>query len=148
MCICMNFVNNYIMRGELIMFYDKLDEICTKNHISVTKLLKTLNMSKGNLTNWKNGASPNFEIVCKISDYFSVPLDYFADRENSLTDSEGEFKIMLKGSGKTATLYRIIEKLNKDGILLLTGYAKGLLESEEYTISDSEEEATASSMSA
>lgn len=63
------------------MFYNKLKELCEKEGISVTNLVVSLGISKSNVTNWKNGVSPNLNILKEISERFSVSIDYLLGSE-------------------------------------------------------------------
>lgn len=65
------------------MFYDRLKNICDSKGITVTFLLKSLNISTSKGTAWKNGSSPNSEIVKKIANYFNVTTDYLLGNEQS-----------------------------------------------------------------
>lgn len=65
------------------MFYLKLLELCEKNNVQVTALLKELGMSSGNLSKWKSGNIPKMNTVKKISDYFNVTADYFFHNQNT-----------------------------------------------------------------
>ena len=65
------------------MFYDRLDEICSKNGISVSSLVKALGLSTSKVTAWKNGSVPKGEILVKIADYFDISVDYLLERSNS-----------------------------------------------------------------
>ena len=38
------------------MFYERLLNLCKENNISLTNLVESLGMSKGNISKWKTGA--------------------------------------------------------------------------------------------
>ncbi|MGL5972473.1 MAG: LexA family transcriptional regulator [Oscillospiraceae bacterium] len=59
------------------MFYLKLIKLCKKEGVSVTKLVKQLGMSTGNLSKWKNGNVPKMDTIIKISNFFNISTDYF-----------------------------------------------------------------------
>lgn len=63
------------------MFYDRLKNICESKGITVTYLLKTLNISTSKGTAWKSGSTPNSEIALKIANYFNVSIDYLLGNE-------------------------------------------------------------------
>ena len=58
------------------MFYDQLKKLCSKKGITITKLVQQFQMSKGNITRWKNGGTPSLKIITKIAEYFGVSTDY------------------------------------------------------------------------
>jgi transcriptional regulator with XRE-family HTH domain len=64
------------------MFYQRLKKICDDRGITVTYLLKDLHISTSKGTAWKNGSSPNSEIVKKIANYFNVSTDYLLGNDD------------------------------------------------------------------
>lgn len=58
------------------MFYDRLKELCKENNITLTNLVKELNMSSGNLSRWKNGGVPKGDTLSALAEYFKVSTDY------------------------------------------------------------------------
>lgn len=65
------------------MFYERLVEICKKNSITITALLKELNISTSKGTAWKSGSIPNGGILQKIADYFNVSTDFLLGRTDN-----------------------------------------------------------------
>lgn len=63
------------------MFYERLRNVCDSKGITVTSLLKSLNISTSKGTAWKNGSSPNGEIVKQIASYLDVSTDYLLGNE-------------------------------------------------------------------
>ena len=61
------------------MFYEKFIELCDDNDIKPTKALQEIGISKGSITNYKNGTSPSDSTLKKISNYFKVDISYFDD---------------------------------------------------------------------
>lgn len=89
------------------MFYDRLKNICDNKGTSVTNLLKTLNISTSKGTAWKNGSTPNSEIVKQIANYFSISTDYLLGNEqknNSSEETSDEFEnkitLLARNKGK------------------------------------------------
>lgn len=62
------------------MFFNILQSECTKKGIKLTPLLTELELSKGNISKWKNGTLPNGEILIKIADYLGCSVDYLLGR--------------------------------------------------------------------
>ena len=58
------------------MFYDNLKPICDKQKIKITPLVEECGGTKGMISGWKKGASPNSEIVMKLSKRLNVTTDY------------------------------------------------------------------------
>lgn len=58
------------------MFFEQLTKACTMRNISVTSLTACLEISKSNVTNWKNGTIPNGEVIVRISDFLGVSTDF------------------------------------------------------------------------
>lgn len=46
-----------------------------------TDVAKILGISAQSYSTYENGREPNFEILCKIADYFNVSIDYLLGRE-------------------------------------------------------------------
>jgi len=65
-----------IVRGEFCLFYDNLKKECEKQGMKITPLILECGGTKGVIGGWKNGASPNSDIVMKLSVRLKVPTDY------------------------------------------------------------------------
>lgn len=77
------------------MFFDKLQEICKLNNTSVTAATEKLGYSRGSMSNWKKGASPNSDIVVQFAKLFNVSTDYFLmDDEPVTTLTEKEKRLL------------------------------------------------------
>lgn len=58
------------------MFYERLKELCKNRGTSVTAMAKALNLSSGNVTNWKHGRKPKVYIALKIAEFLNVSVEY------------------------------------------------------------------------
>lgn len=58
------------------MFYDRLQQCCTKIGTTPTALAKELSISTSNVTNWKKGTMPNGEVLIRLSEFLDVSIDY------------------------------------------------------------------------
>ena len=58
------------------MFYDTLIKLCKEHNVKITPLVVSCGGSRSSPLNWKNGASPNSDIVIKLAEYFGVSTDY------------------------------------------------------------------------
>lgn len=53
-------------------FYARFMDICKKNGVKPTPLIKSLGLSTGNLKKWSEGSTVNSDIVKKLAAYFGV----------------------------------------------------------------------------
>ena len=67
------------------MFWEKFLELCASNNTKPTTVASALNISKGSVTNWKKGVSPQETTIFRIADYFGVPADYFKEEQQTPT---------------------------------------------------------------
>lgn len=63
-----------------MVFWEIYDSLCKEAEISSAKVLTSLGISTSMTTNWKKGAIPNGETLCKLADYFDVSTDYLLGR--------------------------------------------------------------------
>ena len=64
-------------KGVLRMFWERVEALAAKEHITIKNMLIDLNMSLGSFSNWKKrGNIPSGEAVSKIAKYFNVSTDY------------------------------------------------------------------------
>lgn len=66
------------------MLYDNLKKECDRQGLKITPIVLECGGNKGSLSGWKKGASPNSDIVMKLSVRLNVPTDYllFGDEAN------------------------------------------------------------------
>lgn len=75
------------------MFYDNLKLICDEKGLKITPIVAECGGAKGSISNWKNGASPNSDIVAKLSVRLNVSTDqliFGKEKSPSLPDDEQE----------------------------------------------------------
>lgn len=75
------------------MFYAQFLELCNKEGVKPTPLIKSLGLSPGNLKRWENGSTVNSDILLMLSEHFGVSVDYLLTGKeyalkSSLTDDE------------------------------------------------------------
>lgn len=58
------------------MFFEQLKKACEIRNTSVTAVTMQLNISKSNVTNWKNGTTPNGDIIIRLSEFLGVTTDF------------------------------------------------------------------------
>lgn len=62
------------------MFWERVEALAAKEHITIKNMLIDLNMSLGSFSNWKKrGNIPSGEAVSKIAKYFNVSTDYLLE---------------------------------------------------------------------
>ena len=60
-----------------------LKDLRVEKVLSQTQLAKDLSLSKGIVSMWENGKrEPTLFYLIKLADFFNVPIDYLAGREN------------------------------------------------------------------
>lgn len=58
------------------MFYNQLEKLCLQHGITPSSVTQLLGMSKGTMSNWKKGGTPNGDAVVRFSEHFNVSTDY------------------------------------------------------------------------
>ena len=93
------------------MFYNQLEKLCKENNITVTSLLKTLNLSTSKGTAWKSGSIPKYDTLKSIAEYFEVSISYlfeedndekndFYNRQNNYGDVNGDYTATMNVGNK------------------------------------------------
>ena len=57
------------------MFYERLQELCRRQHTTVSSMLRELGLSTGSTGNWKKGQFPKGDVLMKIADYLGTSVD-------------------------------------------------------------------------
>ena len=110
----------------IFIFYDNLKKECERQGLRITPIVLECGGNKGSLSGWKKGASPNSDIVMKLSVRLNVPTDYllFGKEETSriiemptmsLTENEAE-------------LLNLFKQLSDREQLKLIGKVEGMVE--------------------
>lgn len=58
------------------MFYEQLNKLCKQRGITPTYATVLLGLSKGTMSNWKKGATPNGDVVVRFAEHFQVSTDF------------------------------------------------------------------------
>ena len=67
-----------------LSFIDTLQNLMKEKHISIEKLMKSLNMSETNYYRWKkNDNKPAMQSLIAIAKYFDVTIDYLVGKQNN-----------------------------------------------------------------
>lgn len=59
------------------MFYDRFYELCQRKGVTPTKVARDLGLRQSTVSMWKKqGTTPKYDTLQKLSDYFGVSVDY------------------------------------------------------------------------
>lgn len=64
------------------IIYERIDQLCKENKISINKLESILGFSASSIQKLKTTNSPSVDKVAKIADYFGVSVDYLIGRSD------------------------------------------------------------------
>lgn len=64
-------------------FWNNFYNLCKKQGIKPTPLIKSFNMSTSCITYWKNGSLPKIEHLILLADYFNITIDELIGRDTS-----------------------------------------------------------------
>lgn len=66
------------MRGEKIVIYERIRELCEMKAISIYRLEKDLQFPASTIVKWKD-SSPTVAKLKVVADYFDVSIEYFLE---------------------------------------------------------------------
>lgn len=85
----------YIFERGFYVFYDNLKIICDQKGVKITPIVAECGGAKGSISNWKNGASPNSDIVAKLAVRLNVSSDELIfGKETSPSLPEDELELL------------------------------------------------------
>jgi transcriptional regulator with XRE-family HTH domain len=120
------------------MFWERFYQLCEYNGFKPNPLGKSLGISSGSLTKWKNGGIPNGDSLIKIADHLNCSVDYLLGR----TDIVNYTPVADAGDDKyMGIMIENTRKLNDAGMEELVKYSEYLLSKDEYI--NSRQEGTA-----
>jgi len=76
-------------------FHERLNKLKNVKGDTQSNIAKAIGVTPQLLSYYFNGREPNYEILCKLADYFSVSLDYLLGREFSNNEKLQEQNIEL-----------------------------------------------------
>lgn len=98
------------------MFYERLKELCKERGTTVTKVVKELGMSTGNISKWKGGNKPKADSVSALAEHLGVSTDYLLGieelKQNSLDILDAQTFTL---SEKEKDFIRRLRKLDEEG---------------------------------
>ncbi len=101
------------------MFYENLKKICKDKGTNVTRLITELQISPGNLTNWKNGRKPKTEIALRIAEQLGVTVEMLfgtePKKESPTTELTGDEALMfaLYGDDNKDITHEMLDDIRK-----------------------------------
>ena len=72
------------------MFWNRFIDLCSKKNTSPTAVICELGLSRGSVTNWKNGKMPQDVTLNKIANYFNVTIEYLKGEEDKKEKDSAE----------------------------------------------------------
>ncbi len=116
------------------MFYDNLKAICDDKDIKITPLVLECGGTKGVIGGWKKGATPNSDIVMRLSVRLNVPTDVLLFGKEKRSPSQE----LDEDEQELLTYYKELSPMNKGLVKgeakALSGAIKKVLEEPENTI--------------
>lgn len=107
------------------MFWERFYNLCKNSNLSPNAVCAQLDLSKATATHWKNGTTPNGDVLVKIALYFNTSIDYLmglTENNKQLTQDEKDILHILNS---------IDSKYNRAKLLgYVECYAKQIIESE------------------
>lgn len=100
------------------MFWEKLCSLCSERNTTPTKLVTELGLSRGSVTNWKQGKIPHYQTLQKLADYFGVSVDYLL----------GKTKQKEKPSPEGESFEEDVVIVHRDGKAIVRRYTKEQLD--------------------
>ncbi len=76
------------------MFYDNLKLVCDSKGLKITPIVAECGGAKGSITNWKNGATPNSDIVIRLAARLEVTTDFLLLGSDKCTCSEEQEELL------------------------------------------------------
>lgn len=79
---CLLFLLSAQTTGVLFMNYNAFKQKCKEKGYSASSLVTELGISKSNITNWKNGGNPSYEILIKMAQTLECSVGYLLGTED------------------------------------------------------------------
>lgn len=113
------------------MFYDNLKRICDEKNLKITPIVVECGGAKGSISNWKNGATPNSDIVARLSVRLNVSTDLLIFGKENRSSAEQ----LTDNEKKLLTYYNKLSDIDK-GIVI--GRAEQLAEESKRDLNEAE----------
>ena len=106
------------------MFFEQFKLICSMRGTTPTSVIRKIGLSSGNVTSWKNGASPKKDVIEKLAQELNVPVSAFF---------EGGLPSLPQLQPEEAELLEVYRQLGQSGKRRLMGKAYELLDGQSAT---------------
>lgn len=80
------------------MIVEKIEILCKKRGINISKLEKECGIGNGTIARW-NKSYPRTDTLKKVADYFGVSIEYFINDEPEQKDKKPTFNDIRKEHG-------------------------------------------------
>lgn len=91
------------------MFWENYLSLCKKENMSPTKLAKSLGISSGTVTGWKNGTIPSEYNLQKIADYFGLSVwDLLSKTQDESARQGARTPVEIRSDIRDDYAYRIL----------------------------------------
>jgi transcriptional regulator with XRE-family HTH domain len=110
------------------IFFERFADLCKEIGETPNSVAKTLGISSGSVTAWKNGTEPRNKTLSAIADHFGVTTDYLLGKETEKAPTgSGERDILDEVDLAFYGNYKELSEANKE---TLRAMARVLLEQE------------------
>lgn len=79
-----------------MVFYYKLEKVCEEKGVSVSPLLESVGLSKGNIARWKRGEEPKASTKHLLAKALEVPASVFLEDEAAAQPEDEELRKYLE----------------------------------------------------
>ena len=90
------------------ILYQRIEELCSSHHVSITRLENECGFSNATIKKWKETSIPGIDKVQKIAKYFNVTTDYLLGNTDIPTPADE-----LLGDHDIVTLQRAKSKMSQ-----------------------------------
>lgn len=104
------------------MFFDILQSVCDEKGVSVSALLDSVGMSRGNINRWRAGLSPKPATIIKLADSLGVERERLMPTKSKKSTPEPEDGLTAKDRRDIARdLEKMMNDLENSGDLMFDG---------------------------
>ena len=98
--------------------YNKIDELCKINNISINTLCMSTGISRSTLSELKAGRNKSIssDNLSKIADYFKVPTDYILGKITAENSELNEYLEVLASREELRMLFKLAKDASRDDV--------------------------------
>lgn len=93
------------------MFWDNLMSACEKEGVKITPLLKSLGLSSGVGSTWKNGVSPNAEVIPRLAGALNTTCDFLLT--GKYVSDSAEITSFTAPESKIISMFRSLDDMHQ-----------------------------------